>query len=35
VPPDYKDRLALLKAEHLAEGRGRSNAYYGWVRKTA
>ena len=35
VPPDYKDRLARLKADHLAEGRGRSNAYYGWVRKTA
>lgn len=34
VPPDFKDKLAVLKAEYEQGGPARSNTYAGWVRTT-
>ncbi len=35
VPHDYTDKLAQLKAQYVAEGGLRDNAFYGWIRKHA
>ena len=35
VPADYRDKLANMKAQYREQGGKASNAYYGWIRKTA
>jgi predicted TIM-barrel fold metal-dependent hydrolase len=32
VPPNFRDKLAVLKSEYAQEAPTRSNAYYGWIR---
>ena len=35
MPADYKDKLALLKADYQAQGAKPSHAYYGWIQRSA